>query len=201
MKNDFNSVAKWYQFISRAVFGDALLQAQVLNLSALEKGHKVLMVGGGDGELLKHFPEDLNLQIDYVELSQQMLELAQLKAGNHRISFVQRDIFEHEGQYDVIISNFFLDCFGEQTLPEVIKHLGSLLRPKGLLMVVDFAPPQTSLDRMMLWAMHRFFKVFSKLDSNRLQPIHKKIMQNRFDIIRYSERSKPRLFAAVYQAT
>lgn len=199
MKNDFNRVAKWYQVIANLVFGAKLIQAQKINFDALQKGQKVLWVGGGDGELLKYIDAELNLEIDYVELSSQMIELASAKANTLHVNFIQSDVLKHSGEYDVIILNFFLDCFTQEELPHVINHLASMLTSNGALTVTDFAPPKSSKDRLLLWAMHKFFRLFSNLESRALQPINKVIIENGFDRIEYQEKNNPRLFMALYR--
>ena len=198
MKNDFNRVARYYQDLSNLIFGQRLLEAQLINLRYLEKGDRLLIVGGGDGHLLRYLPTNLELKISYVELSKKMVQLALEKEGILNIEYHEQDILIHQGTYDVIIANFFLDCFNEQSLNRVLQKLKTLLSPKGRFLVTDFALPKQVFDHILLWAMHRFFGVFSKLESEALVDIHKKILDQGFAQNDYQCLVKPRLFVGVY---
>ena len=200
MKNDFNKVAKYYKSLSKLVFGNALIDAQLKNLSYIKDGDCVLWAGGGDGELLEYMPESLKFEIDYVELSEAMIDIAKTKKRARHISFIKGDVITHQGSYDVILANFFLDCFNEYNLPRIVSKLKSLLNSNGILLVTDFALPHTKKDKVLLHAMHYFFRLFSNLESKKLQPIHDVLKKGGFKPLMYEAVEQPRVFKAVYRA-
>ena len=65
----------------------------------------MLIVGGGDGEILNYLPNKLELQISYVELSSNMITIAKNRSIDVEVSFYNRDIRSFEGDHDVVIAN------------------------------------------------------------------------------------------------
>ena len=53
MNPDFNTVARPYDFISRLVFGDSLVEAQTSLLHYIPSNSQILIVGGGTGWILE----------------------------------------------------------------------------------------------------------------------------------------------------
>ncbi len=198
MKNDFDRVAKFYQHLSHLVFGNALIEAQVFNLGNIKAGDQILWVGGGNGELFDFFPRVTDLKIDFVERSEEMLRLAQNRSINLDVNFIKNDILDHEGQYDVVIANFFLDCFSKDSMLSILDHLKSLLKSEAILLVTDFDVPSSKKDRLLLWVMHKFFGHFSNLEAQSLLPISNLITNNGFEIKELKQWKSPTVFSAKY---
>jgi spermidine synthase len=70
MAANFNNSAWFYDGLSRLVYGNALVEAQVYLLQFIRPNSKILIAGGGTGwileELAKLHPE--GLKIAYVEI-------------------------------------------------------------------------------------------------------------------------------------
>jgi len=91
MRNNYDRIARYYDFLSRIVFFRAQLKAQIDQLHFIPANSSVLIVGGGTGwileEIAKVHPTGLN--ITYVEISAKMLELSRKRyAGANHVTFV-----------------------------------------------------------------------------------------------------------------
>ena len=75
MKNNYNTIAGYYDFLSRTIFQRSIINAQVALLSYIKPNSTVLIVGGGTGWILEKI-EPAGLEITYVEISENMLALS-----------------------------------------------------------------------------------------------------------------------------
>ena len=85
----YDYIAPFYQFFSKLVFGDLLFEAQTLFLTKDLTPNKILIVGGGTGELLSfclnQYPA---VRITYVESSKKMTSLELLARVGFCLSFL-----------------------------------------------------------------------------------------------------------------
>lgn len=128
MPADFDPVARWYRYLERAGFGGALWRRRIEFLPELRGAKRVLMAGEGDGRFLAAFlAQNPEATVTYVDASARMLALAQRRGGTDRVRYLQRDMSVGEpvdGEYDAIVTHFFLDCFAEGEVGEVVRRLG-----------------------------------------------------------------------------
>jgi demethylmenaquinone methyltransferase/2-methoxy-6-polyprenyl-1,4-benzoquinol methylase len=116
-------------------------------LKHLKEGDKVLVAGVGHGtEAIE--ASKLGADVTAVDLSETMLKHFRRRIAKEKpprdIRVVHDDIFNvrETGQYDMVISNFFLNVFPEQRVKEVANHLGTLVRPGGCFVVGEFVLPE-----------------------------------------------------------
>lgn len=198
-ENQFDSVAPFYDALAKLVFGNALYRAQTYHLDTIERVNRVLVVGGGTGQILKHKAFQKAASIDYVELSAKMIQRAEkYTSALPQINVIQKDFFEHEGQYDLIICNFFLDCLDETHLSLAVSKLKNMLQPNGRLLVTDFKRTSRFSNRLLTRTMLLFFRVFSGLQTKKLQDIPNAIEQS-FVKERAQEFRRGFIFSALYQ--
>lgn len=200
MKNNFNLIAPIYDRLSFMVFGRTLRDAQIKNLNDVQPACKVLIVGGGTGEVLEWLP-NADLHVTFVELSKGMLEKAKIRNGRldrNKVEFVNTDVMKIQGTFDLIITNFFLDCFSPEKLQIVLAHLKTLLDSSGQIFVTDFVNSDKLKHRMLLKLMHSFFRIFSSLESKELADIPSAIEQAGFRKIRFQKLEQGFLFNAAY---
>ncbi|NVK85375.1 MAG: class I SAM-dependent methyltransferase [Cytophagia bacterium] len=198
-ENQFDSVAPVYDTLVKLIFGKSLYKAQTHHLDIIEQGDKVLIVGGGTGQILKHKAFRKAESIDYVELSTKMIKRAQKHAsGLHQVSFYQKDFFDHEGQYDLIVCNFFLDCLDEDHLTLAVRKLEEMLQPNGSLLVTDFRNTSNFSNRLLTSTMLLFFRVFSGLQAKTLHDIPKAI-ERKFVSDKMQEFKRGFIFSALYR--
>lgn len=176
--NDFNSIAPYYDRLSRLVFGEAILLSQIVLLDRIASEDNVLIIGGGSGDIISYVPKCRRLV--YLEKSEAFLRMAKEKDTFNKVEFVRDDFMEWtcEMRFDVIICPFFLDCFSHRNLVLVLERIRDITASKGKLIVADFE--RLYHYEWLLWLMHRFFEFVSKLDATRLLPIHQLIQKRGF---------------------
>jgi len=116
-------------------------------LKHLKEGDRVLVAGVGHGtEAIE--ASRLGADVTAVDLSETMLKHFRKRITKEKppkeIRIIHDDIFNvrDTGQYDMVISNFFLNVFSETRVREVANHLGTLVRPGGYLVVGEFVLPE-----------------------------------------------------------
>ncbi len=174
----FDAVAPWYRTLETVAFGNALQRARVACLNEIGSPRRALVVGEGNGrflrELLTRHP---SIQIHCIDASERMLQLAQRRVERHagRVRFQRRDITSWTptaGEYDLIVTHFFLDCFSQDQLREVVTKLSRAATPNAAWLLADFrVPPQTFAGlhaRAWLVTMYSFFRILAGIDAREL---------------------------------
>jgi ubiquinone/menaquinone biosynthesis C-methylase UbiE len=113
-------------------------------------GELAIDLGCGSGRiahvLAKHYEK-----VRAIDLSPEMIELAQRKRPHPRIAFEAADLTTVTGQYDLVISMMTL-----HHLPDVeatLGHIASLVKPGGTAILVDNAVPHaTTRMGQRIWA-------------------------------------------------
>ncbi len=169
--NNFNLIAPCYELLKKVVFGNKLEKAERCYLNRLKEGDQVLIIGGGNGDLLNHLSPQCT--IDYMELSGKMISNAVKQGFEGTINFIEDDFLRHDldQKYDWVITNFFLDVFDENHLRIASKKIFDLLKDDGKLLATDFYPTNQFTGKLLLKLMHVFFKLVSNLESRRLKNI------------------------------
>lgn len=176
MDTDFDKVARPYDFISRLVFGDALVKAQISLLPQILPDSRILIVGGGTGWILEEITKihASGLEIIYVESSSKMIELSKKRTyGQNEVYFVTSTIENYcsENHFDVIITPFFFDLFQEEKIKTLFSGLNEKLKKDGLWLYTDFIPNkyQTKIwQKLLLKSMYLFFGILSKVEASEL---------------------------------
>jgi ubiquinone/menaquinone biosynthesis C-methylase UbiE len=202
MNNNFNLIAPMYDGLARFVFGKKLKVIQCTYLDRIKPNDKVLIMGGGTGwileEVLKSQP---NVQIDYVDYSSKMIELSKGRAIDYnRVHFIHGDETSIPDRcYDVIICNFFLDVFKAVRLKRVLTQLAHSLDENGILIVSDFSETRKKKHRILIWVMHRFFGLFTKLEAKQLLPIEGYLNSSGFSLNDKTSIAEGLIFSSVYK--
>jgi SAM-dependent methyltransferase len=78
-----------------------------------------------------------------IDASAPMIELAMRKRSNERVTYRVGDLFETEGEFDLVFSSATMHHV--KPLGPALEHLRSLVRPGGQLIIADVtAPPRPS---------------------------------------------------------
>jgi tRNA (cmo5U34)-methyltransferase len=172
--NRFNWLARHYNFLARLVFGKAIWKSQAHFLTFIPPGTKLLIVGGGSGEILPYLWRiNPGCSIWYVEASSEMLAMASKKVKpevRNKVNFIHgTEAAIPEGiVFDVIITHFFLDLFPNEKGLALCRNLYRQLQPRGLWLISDFVNGGKWWQRLMLWMMYRFFVVTCKIEATSL---------------------------------
>ena len=174
MQGNYDAVAGFYDRLGKAVFGNAINQAQLCMLEFIPPDANILIVGGGTGWILEEITrlQPRGLQISYVEISKRMLRRSRQRSfGKNRVSFIHAAIQDVclEGTYDVVVTPFLFDNFSDKTLRQVFQKINGRLKENGLWLFTDFQYPENSFrQKMLLRSMYLFFGFLCRLETSRL---------------------------------
>lgn len=176
MKNNYDRVAGFYDFLAKLVFGDTLMEAQKSVLHYIPKPAKILIVGGGTGAILEEITRlhSTGMSITYIEISEKMLaKAAQRLVGSNEVHFVHIAIEDYKAdtKFDVIITSFLFDNFRQEKATLVFETLDRLLITDGKWLFTDFNIDKTGnafWQKWLLKSMYLFFKISSNVEANEL---------------------------------
>ena len=178
----FDAIAPWYRTLERIAFGGDLQRCRVACLGDIAAPRRALIVGEGNGrflcELMRVHPE---VEVDCVDASQRMLELAQQRLERawpdrlDRVRFIERDFTSWsppERHYDLVVTHFFLDCFAEAQLAAMTEKLARAATERASWLLADFCVPAEGgarfRARAWLAVMYQFFRITAGIDARRL---------------------------------
>jgi ubiquinone/menaquinone biosynthesis C-methylase UbiE len=163
-------IARWYRWLEYAAFGGALRRRREAFLFELGNPQKVLVLGDGDGRFLQVFhalyPQ---AQIDAVDVSAKMIELARSRVDGVEFHFCDAREFVFDEEYDLAVAHFFFDCFEEEELAAMLKRIHT----KSWL-ISEFRNTRWSWP--VLRGLYFFFRLTTGLQTRRL-PDHRKILE------------------------
>jgi Methyltransferase domain len=143
-----DGIAPYYETVERLCFGRALEQRRWAFLRDAYDSRYALICGGGDGRFLARLlGMNPQVEIDFVDSSVRMTLLAQQRiagmghAATRRVHFFIGDIREFTPRfkgYDLVATNFFLDCFTDQQVRNLIETVSSWTVPGAIWMVSEF---------------------------------------------------------------
>ena len=176
--NAYNKLAGYYDFLVKIIFGNTLLQAKRQFLGELQESNRMLLIGGGSGQILFDILQDNpQNQVVYLEKSGNMTALARkrLTAGMaSRVCFIEGDESKlpKDKKFDAVITNFFLDQFREDRLDMLMGMLNDSLKISGIWLFTDFRLQKGQAhywwQNLLVKTMLAFFKMTTRLEASRL---------------------------------
>ena len=178
----FDRVAPHYRWLETITFGTALQRARTFFIGEATTAKRVLIVGEGNGRfLLDLLMHSTSAQVDCVDASAAMLDLARhgverhLPSSLHRVEFIHsaiEDWLTTDYRYDLIVTHFVLDCFPLRPLQDVIAKLAQAATPAATWLLADFDYPAKPARRLhaRLWiaAMYLFFRTVAGIEARSL---------------------------------
>ena len=176
MPANYDSIARVYDLTSRMVFGKAIVKAQECMIGYIQPDSKILIVGGGTGWILESISElyPQGLEIDYVEVSAQMIGLSQKRNyRDNKVNFIHQPIekFTTVYQYDVIITPFIFDNFLADKIELVFAKLNNRLKSTGIWLYADFVYDRSQSQlwqKFLLRVMYLFFRITCGIETQEL---------------------------------
>ena len=166
----FDRLAPVYKLLSRIVFGKKLEQAQLHFLHCIKPDDRVLILGGGTGDLLNNLLQNHpTLAVDYVDISERMILLARKKTQNaSTVNFIT-GTEQHipDRTYTVVITNFYLDLFSDHTLHGIVQKIKTHLSADAQWLATDFVN-EKDWHKVMLGCMYAFFRMITHIEASRL---------------------------------
>ena len=177
----FDSLAAPYQALERVTFGGLLHRCRTAHLAGVRDGRHALILGDGDGrflaDLLRANP---TIRADSVDISPGMLAAARRRVradpgAAERVNFVAADArtdpLPAKG-YDLVVTNFFLDCFRPAELATVVARTAAACAPNAVWIDGDFRLPPAGWERFAaraaLAGMYAFFRLATRMPNGRL---------------------------------
>jgi ubiquinone/menaquinone biosynthesis C-methylase UbiE len=184
----FDMLAPHYRWMERVLAGQKLQRCRTEFLPKIPAPKRALLMGEGHGRFLSDFVKRFpNSEVVCVDASEKMLAQAQRSITDAaKIEFVAADILDWKPQkeFDLIVTNFFLDCFTAEQLTIVIKKLADAAPAEANWLVADFCEPATGWKkwraRWILASMYLFFRFATNLPASHLTPPDGFLAQNGF---------------------
>ena len=177
----FDRLAPLYRWLEWGTFGGLLQWCRTAHLPALADARRALVVGDGDGRFLAAlFRANRGVTADTLDVSPGMVALARREVGRvpgglGRVRFVIADIRTDPlpaAGYDLLVTNFVLDCFPPDQLRAVVGRLAGAAAADARWVVGDFAEPaagwRRAAARLALAGMYAFFRVVTRIPAGRL---------------------------------
>jgi ubiquinone/menaquinone biosynthesis C-methylase UbiE len=140
----YRFAAYFYDALASIYSGFQIPACKIYQIDWIIAGDTALYAGaGGADDAILAARKGASVTI--VELSQKMLSKARAKIRKQgledKIKLIHDDICNHDAnQYDVVVSNFFLNVFEPAAMETVLSHLVKLVKDDGRLLIADFAP-------------------------------------------------------------
>lgn len=164
-------IAPHYWWIERLGMGRTLERRRGWFLPKLGNARRALVLGDGDGRFLGDLlRRNAVVRADYVDLSLRMLELARQKAGGERVNYQQADaktMTLGPGEYDLIATHFFFDCFSAGELGGLIGRIAASAKPRAQWVVSEFRNSSFA-GRLLVTALYLFFRMATGLKTRHL---------------------------------
>jgi len=174
MKGNYDTVAPFYDWLSRLIFGEAILQAHTFLVNAIPAGSSVLIIGGGTGYILEEMSKKhaSGLQITYVDISEKMIAFSkQRNVGGNDVLFINKSISDvaFYRKFDVVITPFFIDNFSNSTAKIIFDKMDFILAADGLWLFADFQSKKNKLwQKWLLKLMYLFFRIVCNIEASHL---------------------------------
>src|ERR1051326_5022187 len=127
-------------------------------------------------------------------LTQSRRRLMRLEPAAGGVEFIQADVLTWTPSghcYDLVVTNFFLDCFRADQLERIIPRLAAATAAEANWLVADFqAPlggPGAIRSRLILWTMYVFFRAVTRLPARTLTAPDKFLEKAGFTLHRRAE--------------
>jgi ubiquinone/menaquinone biosynthesis C-methylase UbiE len=177
----FDLLAPYYRWMELLLAGNVMHRSRTAFLDKIPPPRQILLPGEGHGRTLlecrRRFP---GARITCVDASNAMLHEARRTLARHhlreaQVQFLQADLLAWvppAETYDLIITNFVLDCFRPDQLAQIIPRLAASATPEANWLLADFQNPPTGWRglraRSILTSLYLFFRVTTGLPAQRL---------------------------------
>ena len=180
---NFDALAPHYRWLEAVLANGKLHRCRTAFLAEIDRPERILLVGEGHGrcvvECVRRFP---GARITCVDSSAGMIAAAQSRLTRHggetgRVSWIHASALEWTppaAAFDLVVTQFFLDCFRAEQVAAVISRLATAAAPGADWLVADFqvAPAgwKRARSRLILRLMYAFFRALTQLAADRLTP-------------------------------
>jgi SAM-dependent methyltransferase len=177
----FDRLAPHYRWMEFVLAGEKLQHCRLSLLNEVRDCRDVLVVGEGPGRFLQVCACKLpQTRIVCVDASRAMLDRARAawqKSGGRpaQAKFIQATLPEWTPlapAFDLIVTHFFLDCFPEPLLSQIVAKLAAAAKPGARWLLADFQIPASGFGHFRALALlalaYKFFRITTRLPARGL---------------------------------
>jgi ubiquinone/menaquinone biosynthesis C-methylase UbiE len=176
----FDRLARHYRWMEAVLAGGLLQQCRVRWLPEVRDANRVLLAGEGNGRMLEACASGSpSCRLTVLDQSAGMLAQGQRRwqrlGGKQPIRFEQADLRDWRvsgADFDLLITNFFFDCFSPEELPRVIANLSAAASPRARWLVADFTVPPGGWRRVraqvILALAYSFFRLATGISARKI---------------------------------
>nr|MDO8135510.1 class I SAM-dependent methyltransferase [Candidatus Njordarchaeum guaymaensis] len=157
MRKLFRAWAPFYGFMEVFIPG---LRDRVVDFANARSGSRVLDVGTGTGKLALAFAKR-GYYVVGVDLSEDMLRVAKRnnRYKNARFEFADATKLPFDDSYfDVSCTSFVLHDMPPPIREKALKEMVRVTRPKGVMVIVDYALPRNQFLNQAVYHFTRFYE-------------------------------------------
>lgn len=178
---NFDRLAPHYPWLEKVFAGDLMQRCRTNFLERARHCRRALLVGEGTGKfLVALLQQNPSVEITCVEHSGKMLaqiqrRLKRISPAQRTVNFVQTDALNWQpptAQFDLIVTNFFLDCFPAGALRRLVTSLAQGATADAVWLLADFRLPEHGWRRWraqgLLAGLYLFFRWFTALPAKQL---------------------------------
>jgi len=176
----FDRLAPHYRWMEAVLAGRKLQRCRMAWVDEVRDCRRVLIAGVGQGRFLEMAVREMRgSEFVCVDASAAMLDRARVVAPHtgecERVRFIHATLPDwkpERADFDLIVTHFFLDCFPEPMLSQVIARLADAATPDARWLLSDFQIPARGAARLrarvVLALAYAFFRITTRLPAKRL---------------------------------
>lgn len=176
----FDHLAMHYRWMEAVLAGDVLQRCRTCWLGEVRDAKRVLLAGEGNGRMLEACALALpGCQITVLDQSEAMLNQARERWRKNRdsqnVTFKRADLrawTSGQERFDLVVTNFFLDCFAADELHQVVANLSASASSHARWLLADFTVPHAGWKRAralgVLALAYGFFRIATDISANRI---------------------------------
>ncbi len=207
---NFDFIAPYYDRLAHWVFGKQLAVSRRLLLDKIPGAIRILILGGGSGDMLFSFAErSIGAQIEYVEPSARFIKIAREAWGSHypanapQVNWVASPWQKYQPEYtfDLITTDYLLDLFPEKEVEQLITKIASHLKPNGLWLYIDFCQNGKTAWwwQPLRFLMYRFFALVAGVPGRKITNVRAIAERLGFEIIAEETMAKSGIEAILFR--
>jgi len=196
----FDSLASLYHGMEAVLAGGKLQRSRTALLDETSEPRSILLLGEGHGRCLltccRRFP---HARIVCLDASAKMLTVARQhlernKIDSSGVEFIHADVLHWTAPgagFDLIVTNFFLDCFRPDQLEHIISNIAESTTVNANWLIADFQVAASGMkrlrSRLILWAMYTFFCTVTRIPAHKLTAPDLHLQRAGFILLRRQE--------------
>lgn len=179
----FDLLAPYYRPMETVLAGGMMQRCRTAFLTETKTSKRALVLGEGPGKFLTELLlANSKVTVTCIEQSPRMIDAARRSLRARRLP-TERAHFEAvdalqwsgpENTFDLIVTNFFLDCFRPEQIETLTRNIARLATPHAQWLVTDFCVPAAGWQRWrarcLLALMYPLFRLTTRLPAHRLTP-------------------------------